>query len=70
MARDLSLAFVLVAIISSLSVFIFAQLKPDAGAAVSGRMVSTSEEARDCGCGVSRRAPSGAHEACRTVGSL
>jgi len=44
MARDLSLAFVLVAIISSLSVFIFARLKPDAGAAVSGRMVSTSEE--------------------------
>ena len=44
MARDLSLAFVLVAIISSLSVFIFAQLKPDAGAAVSGRMLSTSEE--------------------------
>ena len=44
MARDLSLAFVLVAIISSLSVLIFARLKPDAGAAVSGRMVSTSEE--------------------------
>jgi EmrB/QacA subfamily drug resistance transporter len=44
MARDLSLAFVLVAIVSSLSVFIFAQLKPDAGAAVSGRMLSTSEE--------------------------
>jgi EmrB/QacA subfamily drug resistance transporter len=44
MARDLSLAFVLVAIVSSLSVFVFARLKPDAGAAVSGRMVSTSEE--------------------------
>jgi EmrB/QacA subfamily drug resistance transporter len=43
-ARDLSLAFVLVAIISSLSVLIFAQLRPDAGAAVSGRMISTSEE--------------------------
>src|SRR5580693_9043294 len=43
-ARDLSLAFVLVAIVSSLSVFIFARLKPDEGAAVSGRMVSTSEE--------------------------
>jgi EmrB/QacA subfamily drug resistance transporter len=43
-ARDLSLAFGLVAIVSSLSVLIFAQLKPDAGAAVSGRMVSTSEE--------------------------
>ena len=44
MARDLSLAFVMVAIISSLSVLVFARLKPDAGAAVSGRMVSTSEE--------------------------
>jgi hypothetical protein len=44
MARDLSLAFVMVAIVSSLSVFIFAQLKPDAGAAVSGRMVRASEE--------------------------
>jgi hypothetical protein len=43
MTRDLSLAFVLVAIISSLSVLIFAQLSPDAGAAVSGR-VSTSHE--------------------------
>jgi hypothetical protein len=29
---------------TSLSVFVFARLKPDAGAAVSGRMVSTSEE--------------------------
>ena len=44
MARDLSLAFVMVAIISSLSVLVFARLKPDAGAAVSGRMISTSEE--------------------------
>ena len=44
MARDLSLAFVLVAIVSSLSVLVFAQLKPEAGAAVSGRMASTSEE--------------------------
>jgi hypothetical protein len=44
MARDLSLAFVLVAIVSSLSIFIFAQLKPDAGAAVSGRMMARSEE--------------------------
>jgi EmrB/QacA subfamily drug resistance transporter len=44
MARDLSLAFVLVAIVSSLSVFTFAELKPDAGAAVSGRMLSTSDE--------------------------
>jgi hypothetical protein len=44
MSRDLSLAFVLVAMVSSLSVFIFVQLKPDAGAAVSGRMISTTEE--------------------------
>ena len=36
-ARDLSLAFVLVAIVSSLSVLVFARLKPDAGAAVSGK---------------------------------
>jgi len=43
-ARDLSLAFVLVAIISSLSVFVFAGLRADAGAAVSGRMISTTEE--------------------------
>jgi len=43
-ARDLSLAFVLVAIVSSLSVFVFAGLKADAGAAVSGRMISTTEE--------------------------
>ncbi len=44
MSRDLSLAFILVAVVSSFSVFIFAQLKPDAGAAVSGRMISTSEK--------------------------
>jgi EmrB/QacA subfamily drug resistance transporter len=44
MSRDLSLAFVAVAIVSSLSVFVFARLKPDAGAAVSGRMISTSEK--------------------------
>src|SRR5579863_1008987 len=37
-ARDLSLSFVMVAFISSLSVFVFAQLKPDAGAAVSGKL--------------------------------
>ena len=43
-ARDLSLAFVAVAIISSLSTWIFATLKPDAGAALSGRMVSTIEQ--------------------------
>ena len=55
MARDLSLAFVLVAIVSSLSVFIFAQLKPDAGAAVSGRMISTSEERATAAAEICRR---------------
>jgi EmrB/QacA subfamily drug resistance transporter len=44
-ARDLSLAFVLVAIISSLSVFIFARLKPDAGAAVSGKLAAPAKAA-------------------------
>jgi EmrB/QacA subfamily drug resistance transporter len=44
-ARDLSTAFLMVAAISSLSVVIFARLPPDAGAALSGRMVQTSEEA-------------------------
>ncbi len=44
MTRDLSLAFVMVAMISSLSVLVFATLKPDAGAAVSGKLVPTSEE--------------------------
>ena len=43
-ARDLSLSFVLVAMVSSLSVFVFTQLKPDAGAAISGRMISTNEK--------------------------
>ena len=43
MARDLSLAFVLVAIVSSLSVFVFAGLKPDAGAAVSGKLAAPEE---------------------------
>jgi EmrB/QacA subfamily drug resistance transporter len=43
-ARDLSLSFVVVAIISTLSVLIFARLQPDAGAALSGRNVSPSEE--------------------------
>jgi EmrB/QacA subfamily drug resistance transporter len=43
-ARDLSMAFVLVAIVSSLSVLIFARLAPDAGAAVSGRIVSNEGE--------------------------
>ncbi len=44
-ARDLSLAFVMVAIISSLSTLIFARLKPDAGAAVSGKLPSPEEAA-------------------------
>ena len=44
MTRDLSIAFVLVAAISSLSVLVFLRLAPDAGAAVSGKMVATSEE--------------------------
>jgi EmrB/QacA subfamily drug resistance transporter len=43
-ARDLSTAFLMVAAISSLSIPIFARLAPDAGAAVSGKLVSTSEE--------------------------
>jgi hypothetical protein len=43
-ARDLSIAFLMVAAISSLSIPIFARLAPDAGAAVSGKLVSTSEE--------------------------
>jgi hypothetical protein len=43
MARDLSLAFVLVAIVSSLSVLVFARLKPDAGAAVSGKLRAPQE---------------------------
>jgi EmrB/QacA subfamily drug resistance transporter len=42
--RDLSLAFVLVAIVSSMSVFVFARLKPDAGAAVSGRMIAAADK--------------------------
>jgi EmrB/QacA subfamily drug resistance transporter len=44
-ARDLSLSFVMVAIISSLSFFVFAKLKPDAGAAVSGK-IATAQEAQ------------------------
>ncbi len=44
-ARDLSLSFVLVAIISSLSVLVFARLQPDAGAAVSGKL-HVSQEAQ------------------------
>jgi hypothetical protein len=34
---------VLVAIVSSLSVIVFAQLKPDAGASVSGKLPATRE---------------------------
>src|SRR5271166_6405883 len=37
-ARDLSSAFILVAIVSSLSILVFIRLDPDAGAAVSGKM--------------------------------
>ncbi len=44
-ARDISLAFVMVALISSLSVLIFAQLSPDAGAAVSGKGPTGEERA-------------------------
>ena len=44
MTRDLSIAFVLVAIVSSLSTLVFIGLKPDAGAAVSGKMVASDEE--------------------------
>ena len=36
-ARDLSTAFVLVAIVSSLSILVFVRLKPDAGAVLAGR---------------------------------
>ncbi len=43
-ARDLSIAFVLVAIISSLSVLVFMRLAPDAGAAVSGKMTPSQRE--------------------------
>jgi EmrB/QacA subfamily drug resistance transporter len=44
-ARDLSLSFVLVAIVSSLSVLIFVRLKPDAGAAVSGKLAAPAKAA-------------------------
>ena len=42
-ARDLSTAFIAVALVSSLSILNFARLKPDAGAVVAGRLVQTSE---------------------------
>ena len=70
MARDLSLAFVLVAIVSSLSVFIFAGLKPDAGAAVSGRMVSTHRRARGRRGGMSSAGAIGVWSACWTAAPL
>ncbi len=44
-ARDLSAAFVLVAIISSLSTLIFVRLKPDAGAALAGKEPTPKEGA-------------------------
>ena len=44
MTRDLSIAFILVAIVSSLSILVFLGLAPDAGAAVSGKMVVADEE--------------------------
>jgi EmrB/QacA subfamily drug resistance transporter len=44
-ARDLSLAFVAVAAISSLSTLIFATLKPDAGAALASRAPADEEGA-------------------------
>jgi EmrB/QacA subfamily drug resistance transporter len=42
-ARDLSTAFILVAIVSSLSTLIFVRLKPDAGAALSGKAPAREE---------------------------
>src|SRR5208283_1483339 len=42
-ARDLSIAFVLVAIVSSLSVVIFARLKPDAGASLAAKEPAPEE---------------------------
>jgi hypothetical protein len=46
-ARDLSLTFVAVAAISSLSVVVFAGLKPDAGAALAVRARAVQEEAAE-----------------------
>ena len=43
-SRDLSIAFVLVAIISSVSVLIFVRLAPEAGAAVSGKLAPSERE--------------------------
>ena len=44
-ARDLSTAFVLVAIISSLSTLVFVRLKPDAGASLAGKEPAPEEGA-------------------------
>ncbi len=44
-ARDLSTAFVLVAIVSSLSTLIFIRLKPDAGSALAGKEPAPEEGA-------------------------
>ena len=43
-SRDLSIAFVLVAIISSSAVLVFARLAPDAGSAVSGKITPSEQE--------------------------
>ncbi len=43
-ARDFSTAFILVAIISSLSILVFIRLDPYAGAAVSGKLAAADEE--------------------------
>ena len=43
-ARDLSIAFLMVAAISSLSTLIFARLPPEAGAAVSGKAPAEGEQ--------------------------
>jgi EmrB/QacA subfamily drug resistance transporter len=42
-ARDLSTAFVLVAVLSTLSALVFMRLKPDAGAALAGRAPAREE---------------------------
>ena len=42
-SRDLSIAFVMVAIVSSLSALIFVRLKPDAGAALARRAPAREE---------------------------
>ena len=44
-ARDMAASFGVVALVTSASVLIFARLKPDAGAEVSGAPVSDGSEA-------------------------